>query len=75
VTPLSIRAELAAAYRSISAAYNRLPIEVQDRIEIGYDGLEAEVDASIIAGDRDRALAAIRAWRGYWLDRFEEGAR
>ncbi len=71
MTAPTIRAELAAAVRAINAGFNRLPAEMQDRIAINYDGLEGEMDAAILAGDRIRALAAIRAWRGHWLDEIE----
>ncbi|HET6999350.1 MAG TPA: hypothetical protein VFI03_12265 [Solirubrobacterales bacterium] len=66
-----INTELAAAVRAINAAYNRLSPAAQGRVEIAYDAMEAEVDAAILAGDRTRALAAIRAWRGHWLSEFE----
>jgi hypothetical protein len=70
-----INAELAAAVRKVNAEFHRLPADVQDRLDVTTDPVEAEVDKAILADDRDRALAAIRAWRGYWLDRFEEAAK
>lgn len=70
-----IRAELAAAVRAVNAAFNRLSPHEQDRVEISYDGLEAEIDAAILAQDQTRALAAIRAWRGYWLKAFKGVAK
>lgn len=75
MTAPSVRAELAAAVRAVNAAYARLPRPAQDRIDIYTDGIEGEIDAAILAEDRDRALAAIRAWQGYWLDRFARAAR
>jgi hypothetical protein len=48
-----------------------LPAEAQARVEVAEDGLEAEIDAALAAQDPERAIAAIRAWRGYWLDTFE----
>lgn len=75
MTAPTIRAELAAAYRAISAAYDRLPVDVQNSIEIGYDALEAEVDAATLAEDRERAMRAISAWKRHWLATFEEAGR
>jgi hypothetical protein len=63
---------MAAAVRAVNAAYVSLPEAAQGLIEIGCDGLGAEVDAAILAGDRDRALAAINAWKRHWLATFEE---
>jgi hypothetical protein len=68
-------APLAAAVRAVNAAYFRLPVDVQDQIDVTVDPCEAEVDKAILVGDRDRALAAIRAWRGHWLDRIERASR
>ena len=70
----TIRAELATAIRAVNAAFDHLPKSAQDAIEIGFDGLEAEVDAAIVADDRPRALRAITAWRRHWLATFEEVA-
>jgi hypothetical protein len=69
VTPPTIRAELAAAVRAVNAAFNRLPVSARKQIDPRTDPVEDEIDAAMLADDRDRALAAIRAWRGYWLDR------
>lgn len=66
-----VGAELAAAVRRVNAAFSRLPTSTQDSIEIRYDGLDREIDAAILAGDRERARRAIRAWRGHWLATFE----
>ncbi len=67
MSPPTVRAELAAAYRAVNAAYARLPELVAERVEIAYDGLDAEIDTAILADDRDRALAAVAAWRRHWL--------
>lgn len=74
-TTPTIRAELAAAIRTVNAAYNRLSTSAQDAIEIRYDGLEAEIDRAIHADDRPRAERAIRAWRGHWVSEFERAAK
>jgi hypothetical protein len=73
-TPNSVRAELAAAVRAVNAAFNRLPAHLQDRLDVTVDPLEAEVDAAVQAGDRDRALETIAAWRDSWLRRCEEAS-
>lgn len=62
-----VNAALANAVRQVNAAFNRLGRSTQDKVEIRYDGLDAELDAAILSGDRDRAIAAIRSWRGHWL--------
>lgn len=69
-----IREELAAAVRAVNAAFNRLPATAQDQLDITVDPIEAEVGKAILCEDRPRAEAAIRAWRGYWLDRIERVA-
>lgn len=75
MTAPSVRAELAAAVRKVNAEYSRLPRSAQDRIEVRADPVEAAVNSSILAGDRERALAAVAAWRSYWLRRFEEATK
>ena len=67
-----IRTELATAIRSINAAFNRLPVSVQESIRIGWDELDAELDDALVSDDRDRAMAAINAWRSHWLGVFED---
>jgi hypothetical protein len=69
-----IREELAAAVRAVNAAFNRLPLDAQEEIEICYDGLDAEIDASIRAEDRPRAVAAIRAFRDHWVHELARAA-
>jgi len=66
---VGVRAELAAAVRAVNAAYARLPQERRPD-PAGYDALDGEVDAAFAAGDRERALVVIRAWRDRWLSRF-----
>lgn len=70
-----VQAELAAAIRAGNAAFERLSPQAQDVMVIGYDGLDRELDASINSGDRDRALRAIRAWRGHWLRQIERAGK
>jgi hypothetical protein len=74
---MNVSEELAAAIRAVNLGYNALSPTEQDRIEMGFDDLEAEVNAAILAEDRSRALVAIRVWRGHWLRVFKdsEGAR
>lgn len=71
-SPRAIRAELAAAVRAVNASYARLPEPRPDAAPFG--ALDDEIDAAILAGDRDRALAAIAAWRGHWLSTFRAPA-
>lgn len=75
MTSSTIRAELAAGIRAVNASFSRLPQRVQDSIVISYDGLDREIEAAILADDRDRADAAIRAWKQHWLATFEAVAR
>jgi len=75
MTAPTIRTELAAAVRAVNAAYNRLSENARTQIDPRTDPVEIEVDAAVLAGDRDRAMDAIRAWRGYWIDRIERVAR
>lgn len=70
-----VNAALANAVRVVNARFNRLPRSVQDSIDIEYDGLDREIDAAILGGDRDRALSAIEAWRRHWTATFEEAGR
>ncbi|MGH2973879.1 MAG: hypothetical protein ACRDLL_03295 [Solirubrobacterales bacterium] len=73
--PRPVQAEMRDAIRQVTAAYNALPPATQVRVGPAVrDGLDAEVRAANAAGDSERALAAIRAWRGHWLATFE-GAR
>jgi hypothetical protein len=73
--PPGIRAALLAAQHEVNWAFAHLPTDAQERIDVATDDLEAEVDAAILADDRERAEAAIRAWRDYWHAEFERVAR
>jgi hypothetical protein len=78
VTPLraDIRAELRAAEREVARAYDGLPPAVRARVELAArDGLDAEVSAATAAGDSERALAAVRAWRTWWLHEFADATQ
>lgn len=65
-----VRAELAAAVRAVNAGFYRLPPAAQRGVDLAFDPLEAKVDAACLSGDRDRAVAAIEAWRDHWLEVF-----
>lgn len=65
-----VGAAVANAVRQVNAAFNRLDHDAQAATDIRYDGLDREIDAAWLSGDRDRALAAIRAWRDHWLAEF-----
>jgi hypothetical protein len=73
VTPPSVRAELAAAIRAVNARYNALP--ESRRPDIHWEGVDAEVDAAILSGDRERAMRAIEAWKRHHLALCEEAAK
>lgn len=64
-----ISTELAAAIRKVNAAYLAIP-ERHRPAAAPWAALELEVDAARAAGDRDRALAAIYAWREHHVARF-----
>jgi hypothetical protein len=71
VTSAAVQAELYAAVREVTAAYNALAPSQQTRVGAATrDGLDAEVRAAKATDDPERALAAIRAWRGHWLSTF-----
>jgi hypothetical protein len=58
-TPISPRAELAAAIRAVNAAYGRLTPEAQESVEmVEWDAMEA----ALRSGDDDRAFAAVADW-------------
>jgi hypothetical protein len=63
----TVRSELAAAIRAVNAAFNRLPREVQDELDLAYDDLDRELDRAAAGDDRARALAAIKSWRDHHL--------
>jgi hypothetical protein len=62
---------LAHAIRQVNAMYLRVPEPFRPD-PASFDELDAEVDRAFATGDRERALAAIEAWRGYWLSRFAQ---
>jgi hypothetical protein len=64
-----ISSELAAAVRAVNAAYLRIPHRYRPAAA-PWAALELEVSAASAAGDRDRAMAAIEAWRELHLSRF-----
>ena len=63
-----ISTELAAAVRAVNAAYLRVPERCRPEVA-SWGPLEYEVDAACAAGDRDRALTAIHAWRDHHLSK------
>jgi hypothetical protein len=69
-----VNAALANAIRQVNAAFNRLP-ESRRPDPAEWGNLDAELDAACLSGDRDRAMAAIRAWREHWLHELERAAR
>ena len=69
----SLRSELAAAVRHVNAELARLPESRRPDLA-PVIGLEGEVRAADEADDRERGLAAIRAWRGYALATIAESA-
>lgn len=69
-----VNAALANAIRQVNAAFYRLP-ESRRPDSVESRGLDAELDAACVSGNRERAMAAIRAWRDHWLYEFERPAR
>lgn len=61
---------LAAAVREVNAAFMRIPEAARPDVAT-WTPLEQEVDAACAAGDRERALRAIEAWRGHWVTLFK----
>lgn len=72
---MTLSASLRAALAEVNGAHNALPPAAQGRLAIDDAGLDAELDAALLMGDRERALAAIRAWRSHWLAEFERADR
>jgi hypothetical protein len=68
----SVRSELALAIRVVNLAYSMLTREQQERVALVDDG---PLDAALLGGDRDRALAAIAAWRDRQLREIGRAAR
>lgn len=75
MTENSIRSELAAAYRAVNAAFNRLPKEAQVALDLSTNDLDLELDRALLADDRERALGAIESWREYHLALIRRAAR
>lgn len=73
--PTGVSACLFSALFEVLVAHIKLAPEVRKQIEIPFDGLDRELDAAISSGDRDKALAAIRAWRQHWLYELGRAAR
>lgn len=63
-----INTELAAAVRAVNASWLAIPEPYRPPAAVWLP-LEAEVEAACDAGDRDRALAAIEAWKLHHLSR------
>lgn len=70
----SVNAELAAAIRRVNAAYNRVPGDLRDEIEIGGEAwrqLEDRFEQAVEARHDAEALAAVDAWEGFALRQIE----
>lgn len=73
-SPLNIESLMASAVRNVNAAYTAIPEASRPGLP-PRDALEQEIDAACAAGDRGRALAAIRAWEGHWVSAFNRAGR
>lgn len=67
-------ATLRVALGEVNAAFARLPAAVQEATTVDCRGLDSELEASLRSGDRERAMAAIRAWSQHWLAEFARTA-
>jgi hypothetical protein len=67
-----IGVELAAAIRTVNAAYLALPEEERPDV-VEWGEVEDQVDAACASGDRESALAAIERWRDEQLAALREG--
>jgi hypothetical protein len=56
----------------VNAAFARLPQETQESIDLSDCRIDHLLDRALLDGNRDDALAAIRAWRDHYLQMFEE---
>jgi hypothetical protein len=72
-SPISPRAEFAAAIRGVNAAYSRLPADKQP--EVAWNPVDDAVEAALKSGDDSTAFAAIEEWRAYHLRLIEEAAK
>lgn len=70
-----VAASLLNAVREVDAAFAQLSPTAQESVEIRYAGLDREVDAAFGRSDRDRALAAVRAWKDQHLYEIRRAAR
>jgi hypothetical protein len=71
----SIRAEVATAFRRIAAEYHRLPAEVRDSLDVDWKSAEVLLDRALLDGNRQAAIAAIRAFENAHFDVIERAAR
>jgi hypothetical protein len=72
-TENSIRTELAAALRSVAAAYKAIPED--QRPDVSWAATDDVLEAALTAGNRQQALAAIADWKSHWLGLFSAVAR
>lgn len=68
-----VNGALADAIRVVNARFYAIP-EAERPPPAPWSGLECEVDAACAAGDRERALAAVRAWRDRHVAELEGSA-
>jgi hypothetical protein len=68
----SIRSEMALAIRVVNLAYNKLPADARDSVELADDDT---LGRALLAGGRDQALAAIADWRDRQLVAIGEAER
>jgi hypothetical protein len=73
-SPMSNRAELAAAVAAVNARFDRLPENVRESRDLDWTRIDRLLDRALLDGDRADALAAIREWKNYYLAKFEEGS-
>lgn len=66
-----ISTELSAAVRAVNARWLRIPEPHRPPAAVWLP-LEAEIEAACDAGDRQRALRAIEAWREHHLFKFTQ---
>jgi hypothetical protein len=70
---VSVRSELAAAFRAVGAEYRGLPED--KRPNVAWNATDDLLEAALGTDDRAKAMAAIREWEGHWRGLFEEAAR
>ena len=68
MTENSIRTELAAALRSVAAAYRQIPLD--QRPDVSWAATDDVLEEALTAGDRKAALEAIDDWKKHWLGLF-----